>query len=101
MAGEYILSGKADDDLTEIYIHTHRHFGEAQADAYLMGLDACFRNLADQPAMGRRVDDLREGYLRWDYERHAIFYKLQPAGIVVMRVLHGVRNLSFLLHLEE
>ncbi|MBF0143572.1 MAG: type II toxin-antitoxin system RelE/ParE family toxin [Magnetococcales bacterium] len=100
MAGDYILSGKADDDLSEIYLHTHRHFGEAQADAYLMGLDACFRNLAGQPGMGRSVNDLREGYLRWDHERHAIFYKLHPDGIVIMRVLHGVRNLPPLLDQE-
>jgi toxin ParE1/3/4 len=31
--GDYVLSNAADADLAEIYVYSHRSFGEAQADA--------------------------------------------------------------------
>ena len=97
---EYRLSGKADEDLGEIYVYSHQRFGEAKADAYLLALEERFFLLADQPSLGRRIDHIREGYLRWDHESHSIFYKTTRDGIIVMRVLHAMRDMRPLLSEE-
>ncbi len=94
---DYRLSGKADDDLSEIYVYSHQQFGEARADAYLMALEKRFTALAEQPRLGRRIDHIHQGYLRWDHESHSIFYKAVPGGIIVMRVLHTMRDVESLI----
>ena len=94
---EYRLSGKADEDLGEIYVSSHQRFGEAKADAYLLALEERFFLLADQPSLGRRIDHIREGCLRWDHESHSIFYKITDSGIIIMRVLHAMRDMRPLL----
>jgi toxin ParE1/3/4 len=75
----YELSGPADRDLTEIYVYSYREFGEATADAYLLGLHDCFARLAQHPTIGRSVDHLRTGYFRFEHARHTVFY-LKVAG---------------------
>jgi plasmid stabilization system protein ParE len=40
------LSGKASEDLNDIYLFFHSHFGEAKADAYLLALRERFSLLA-------------------------------------------------------
>jgi len=85
---DYILSGKADQDLTEIYIFSHEQFGEARANAYLLSLEERFEVLARQPSLGRRIDQIRKGYFRYEHDSHSIFYKRRRNGILIMRVLH-------------
>jgi toxin ParE1/3/4 len=85
---EYELSNKADDDLNEIYIFSRQRFGKAKADAYLLALEERFSILARQPRLGRRIDHIRPGYLRYEHVSHSIFYRLTENGIIVMRVLH-------------
>ena len=82
----------ADDDLNEIYLYSHQQFGELKADDYLLDMEKCFMTLADQPCMGRQIDHIRSGYRRLDHRNHAIFYKVIDAGVIIMRVLHGMRN---------
>lgn len=94
---EYQLSGKADEDLGEIYVFSHQRFGEDRADAYLLALEERFSILAGQPSLGRRIDHIRKGYLCWDHESHSIFYKITDVGIIVMRVLHGKRDMRTIL----
>ena len=94
----YQLSVKADDDLTELYLYSHRELGEAQADAYLFALEERFFLLADNPRLGRQIDSVRPGYFRWDHKSHSIFYKAADYGIIVMRILHGMQSVES--HLE-
>ncbi len=82
------LSRAADDDLTEIYIYSHREFGEARADAYLASLEKCFERLAQFPGMGQSLDHVRAGYFRFPHARHTIFFVRIPGGIRIVRVLH-------------
>lgn len=49
---DYVLSNKADSDLTEIYIYSYQAFGEAKADAYFLSLRDCLQALADNPRLG-------------------------------------------------
>ena len=85
---EYVLSQKADSDLTDIYFHSYRAFGEAKADAYFLSLRDCLQALAENPRLGRAVDYLRPGLFRHRHARHIVFYLRENDGIFVVRVLH-------------
>ena len=61
---KYSLSQAADKDLSEIYVYTHREFGELQADAYFASLEELLSKLSDNPNLGVEVSGLRESYRR-------------------------------------
>ena len=54
----------------------------------MAGLHRAFGTLAAFPDAGRDIGALRSGYLRFEHERHSIFYRKTDAGILVVRVLH-------------
>jgi len=85
----YLLSGKADEDLISIYLFTLEEFGETQADAYLYALEERFEILAENPALGRGIAHIREGYRRYEHVSHSIFYRATDGGVLIMRVLHS------------
>ena len=92
---KYQLSKKADNDLAEIFIYSFQNFGEAKARAYLLSLHECLTLLAEQPGIGRKIDHIRQGYLRHEHISHAIFYKIKDDGIFVVRVLHQSMKSEF------
>ena len=83
----YALTGAADADLTEIARYTARQWGYPQAESYLLSLDATFRTLAAHPDTGRAFSD-REGYFRIESGSHVVFYRKEPPGVLIVRVLH-------------
>ena len=87
---DYLLSVKADEDLTDIYRFSYERFGEAKADAYLFSLEECFQHLSENPALGHRMDMIRAGYFRYEHISHSIFYTRKNAhNILIVRVLHN------------
>ena len=60
---DYVLSNKADAELGDIYVFSYRTFGEAEADAYFLGLSDCLRMPAENPRLGRPADDIQPGLL--------------------------------------
>jgi toxin ParE1/3/4 len=87
---DYRLSGKADEDLTEIYRFSLERFGRARANAYLLALEERFTFLAENPALGHNIDMIRKGYFRYEHVSHSIFYTRKNAGtIIIVRVLHN------------
>jgi toxin ParE1/3/4 len=85
---KFELTAAADRDLTEIYVYSHRRFGERQADEYLLGLGSCFSKLAEMPDMGHSIEDIRAEYYRFAHARHVIFYRKIEEGVRIVRVLH-------------
>ncbi|HEX9462809.1 MAG TPA: type II toxin-antitoxin system RelE/ParE family toxin [Alphaproteobacteria bacterium] len=85
---DYVLSNKAESDLTEIYFYSYRIFGEAQADAYFLGLRDVLQSLANNPRLGRPVPQIRRGLLCHRHARHIVFYITEDTGIFVVRILH-------------
>jgi len=89
---DYVLSNKADDDLTDIYLYSYRAFGEAKADAYFLSLRDCLQTLAENPRLGRPIDAIRPGLFCHRHARHIVFYAMEGAGIFVVRVLHDAMD---------
>lgn len=53
-----------------------------------MTLHQAFENLATYPDLGRSIKDIPPGYLRFESESHAVFYRKEAPGILIVRVLH-------------
>jgi len=82
------FSRRADSDLLEIARYTLRQWGREQARVYVEGLESCCRMLAENPSLGRRCDEVRPGLRRMEHGKHVVFYRLEPEGIIVSRILH-------------
>lgn len=85
----YKLSRAAELDLENIYVYTHKSFGETQADLYLSTLAEKCDLLSGEPALGRKVDHIRTGYRRYDCMSHSIFFRQKTAHIEIIRILHN------------
>lgn len=86
----YKLSNSAARDLENLLEYSLTEFGLAQAESYFNTLSHCLGLLASNPEMGRSVEDIRPGYLRFVHQQHLIFYKRSKRyGILVVRILHS------------
>jgi toxin ParE1/3/4 len=83
------LHASAESDLIEIWEYSFEQWDDVQADKYLDELNAGINSLAANPELGVKRDYVREGYRALFINRHAIYYKLTPTSIDVVRVLHG------------
>ena len=85
----YRLSRSAAADLQEIAEYTIERFGIMQARRYRESLKNCFVQLANNPALGRRVEQLMSGLQRFEHQSHVVFYIDEPENILIVRVLHS------------
>jgi toxin ParE1/3/4 len=82
------LSRLADADLMGIGAYTLRTWGKDQAIRYLDGLEACCRRLANNPESGRPSESVRPGLRRMEQGKHVVFFRREPGGILISRILH-------------
>jgi toxin ParE1/3/4 len=82
------LSAAAEEDLLNIGAFTLRTWGERQTERYLNALEGACRQLAANPLLGRRCDEISAGLRRMEQGSHVIFYREKSDGILVVRFLH-------------
>jgi toxin ParE1/3/4 len=82
------FSRRAESDLLSIGDYTLRTRGKAQAARYIRELEVCCQALADNPALGRRCDDVRPGLRRLEQGKHVVLSRQERGGILVSRILH-------------
>jgi toxin ParE1/3/4 len=85
----YRLSRLAAADLEEIAEYTIERFGIEQSRRYRDGLKTCFVELAINPALGRRAEQLIRGLRRFEHQSHVVFYISEPENLLIVRVLHS------------
>ena len=88
MAG-YRLSKRADEDFESIYLYGLLNFGLAQADAYADGLEKRFEQIAAQPDLYPAIDHVKPGYRFSVYQSHSVYYRMEPAGVLIVRILRN------------
>lgn len=85
---DYLLSRQAATDLEAIAEFTIKRFGIEQARRYRDELKTCLENLARNPNMGRRVEQLAKGLRRFEHGSHIIFYLTGGDAVLIVRLLH-------------
>ena len=90
------ITAHARADLYEIHSYIAKDNPKA-AGHFVKRLRFKARQLAETPGMGRsRAEDLRPGLLSFPVGQYIIFYCEQPDGIVLIRIIHGSRDLNTL-----
>jgi toxin ParE1/3/4 len=84
---------RASADLSEIWEFIAQDNIE-QADAFIDRIDEKFRALAEQPLMGRERRELGPGIRSIAMAPYVIFYEALPDGVMIVRVLHGARDVE-------
>lgn len=76
----------ADQDLDDLYTAGFTAWGDAQADRYYDGLLERFERICEHPKMYPAVDDVRAGYRRSVYEKHAVYYVIEDDTVEIRAV---------------
>ena len=85
----YRLSGKAAEDLFDLYRYGVRSFGLDLADRYYDSLVERLNQIGGDPLRFPETD-YRAGYRRSVHAPHAIYYRIGGDGVVeVVRILRG------------
>ena len=84
----FTYTSNATADLRSIVSLTLGTWGEAQAVRYIEQIEDCCERLAENARIGRLWR--RKGHVlrRMEQGSHVIFYREQPDGILVLRILH-------------
>lgn len=85
---KYRIYRLAATDLDAIAEFSIDRFGVDQARLYRDQLKDRFSQLAENPALGRRAEQLAQGLRRFEHGSHIIFYIPSGSGILAVRVLH-------------
>lgn len=96
---DFELTTAAADDLADIYHYTYSEHGEGQAERYVSQIEERLPILASNPVLGHAIHGITR-YRRFNVGRHAIIYRKGKTGIVVVRVIHGARNIDRLIAAE-
>ena len=75
MINIYRLTPKAKADLRIIWNYTTEKWGENQAIQYILQIKSKFKQLADNPLLGKSRNDIKEGYRSFPEGKHHIFYR--------------------------
>jgi plasmid stabilization system protein ParE len=93
----FTLSSQAARELDEIVTYVADHDGVDRALEVLESLEDSFRFLADARHAGRERLDLTPAGVRWwNVDNLVVIYFAEASPIVVLRVIHGMRNLDLL-----
>ncbi|NQE63176.1 type II toxin-antitoxin system RelE/ParE family toxin [Caulobacter sp. RHG1] len=88
----YRLSRKAEDDVIQIYVDGVARFGVDQAERYHDGLARALDLLSAFPLAAPQRTELRGAPRIHPYKSHIIIYRLDGAGIFVLRVRHALED---------
>jgi toxin ParE1/3/4 len=84
----------AENDLIDIWFYSFSEWGEAIADEYLDQLNSGIKRLCENPDIGMDCHVIREGYRRYQINRHLVFYRIKKTEIEIIRVLHDSMDIE-------
>ncbi len=87
-----IFTTQADEDVLLVWNYIARD-STRNADAFFDTLKERCQLLADTPQMGRTRLELGAEVRSWPLGNYVIFYRIVEAGVEVLRVLHGARDI--------
>lgn len=84
----YILSPEAQKSLIGIKAYSIENFGVTRTKKYLQTIHKRMQALAENPSLGIIREDLKVGYHSSFVGSHTIYYRVNPAHIDIIDVLH-------------
>ena len=96
MAKRVKRTAKSDLDLLSIWSHI-AHDNLDAADALLDRFEEKALKLARNPKLGPARDDISPGLRIFPVGNYVLLYREIPTGIELVRVVHGARNLLYIL----
>ncbi len=86
----YRLTGKAEEDIINIYVQGAQAFGIPQAETYHKELEHTFEILARNPQMARERQELSPAVRVHPHGSHIIIYQAEKSGeILIIRIRHA------------
>jgi toxin ParE1/3/4 len=85
-------SREADADLDDIWLHIAADRPVA-ADGMIDRLWEAENRLSRFPEIGQARPDLAPGLRHWPVPPYLIFYRIEADSVLIVRVLHGARDL--------
>ena len=83
------FSPAARADLRSIWLYTKKTWSSAQADHYILSIEATCEALASGTMRGQSADHYRHGYMRATVGSHYVFYTVSSSrSIDIIRILH-------------
>jgi toxin ParE1/3/4 len=89
-------TAQAEADLIDIWLYIAQD-NPAAADRLLDLLDETSRALARHPQMGMAREDVGAGVRHFPVGRYLILYREVADGVEVVRYVHGMRRLEYLI----
>lgn len=94
MSQQYELTELADQDIFEVSIYIAQDRGVAASQRFIDTINQKFQLLADSPQLGRRRPELAPELRSFPSGNYIIFYRSTTEGILIIRVIHGARDIN-------
>ena len=91
---DYFTTRNAAADLRDIYHRSVEQWGERVADEYLDAVYRVFERLAKNPELGQVRRKRSSPFLMYPAKQHFVIYDVSPQGIIIVALLHQVRNIE-------
>ena len=87
-------SDAAKSDLREIGFYLRTVAGDEVAEAIMQEIMDAVETLSVRPERQRRRDHLARGLQAISAKRYSIFYSVRSERVMIVRILHGSRNIT-------
>ena len=92
---KFELTRKAVEDLAEIWNYTRENWSEHQADIYYQLLIESFKEIADNPLIGKNYCVIAETLRGFKVGRHNVFFReMEGLKVEIIRILHEQMDLK-------
>ena len=92
---KYLLTSRAIDDLSEIWVYTYEVWSESQADRYYELLTNSFQEIVQSPGLGKKYDEIDKAIFGLRIGKHIVFCRVAQSGdIEILRILHQRMDLK-------
>lgn len=90
----FYLTRRALLDIKTIYEYSLKTWGEKQAGEYTGALYSNFNKISNKPELGNLRKKRSTPFLMFPSGNHYIIYELFKDGIIIITVIHQVRNIE-------
>jgi toxin ParE1/3/4 len=93
-----VWSPEAEQDLLLIWSYGADEWSPDTADDHQRALWHACQRLLDNPELGRSRDELIDGLRSILVDPHAVFYRISPHAVEIVRVLHQREDIEVIFH---